>query len=490
MPENNHLLVIYDNTDFSVAIEYTFELLLSTCAIDFEIVARSRFNMENRQLDDTCVISYGKAYADIGARNQIHIYASDFFGRDYLKVNSMPVTPLNSYKGLPVIYMGSQGTGAFVNESQGRVESNIDIIAASFFMVSRYEEVIIGAKDRYGRFPALSSLAYKEGFLDRPIVNEYIELLWGWLDGLNPGFRRRKPWGGKDFAVCLTHDVDVITRYRLMPPLIAINSAIKLGDINRGWLIWIDYWKTRACRKSDPYHDAFDYITDLERKYGFSSSFYFKADGESYSLDAPYLKEMVAKLQTIGFEVGIHPADRAYNDRHKLALERKKLEKVAGGKIIGGRQHYLKCELPESWRELEAAGWLYDTTIGFADHEGFRCGICYPFHPFDLFENRVINLWEVPLTVMEGTLDSYRGLTPHESAEVIFRLLDTVERYKGVFVFLWHNYYMCELFTPGWKGCFEDVYLKISTENALIGTVSDIVGRWSRDIRKIDIPSD
>lgn len=480
MPANTHLLVIYDNIDFSAPIVYTFDLLLSTYAINYEIMPLNRLKLENRQLSGTCVISYGKKFADIGAGNQIHIYASDLFGRDYLKVNSMPVTPLNKYKGQPIIYVGGHGTDAFVNKSQGRVETNLDIIASSFFMVSRYEEVTINTKDQFGRFPATASLAYKEGFLDRPIVNEYIELLWDWLDGLNLGFKRKKPWGSTDFAVCLTHDMDDITRYRWVPPLIAIKNAIVSGDIKRGWWICTDYLKTKARLKSDPYHDAFDYIVNLERKYGFASSFYFKADGERYSPDAPYLKEIVVQLQNNGFEAGIHPGDNAYNNRDILALEKEKLEEIAGGKISGGRQHYLKWKVPASWREWEAVGLLYDATLGFADHEGFRCGICYPFRPFDLFENRVIDLWEVPLTVMDGTLDSYRGLTPQQSIEILVHLLDTVEKYNGVFVFLWHNTCMCELFTPGWKDCFEDFYHEISTKNVTVNTISDVIGRWEK----------
>ena len=478
MPENTHLLVIYDNIDFSAPIVYTFDLLLSTYAINYEIMPLNRLKLENRKLDNICVISYGKEYTDIGAGNQIHIYASDFYSREYLKVNSLPIRPLNHYKGLPIIYKGGHSYDPFVIKSQARIETNIDIIASSFFMVSRYEETLNNITDQFGRFPATASLAYKEGFLDRPIVNEYIELLWDWLDGLNLGFKRKKLWGSKDFAVCLTHDMDDITRYRSVPPLIAIKRAIVSGDVKRGWWIWTDYLKTRAHLKSDPYHDAFDYIVNLERKYGFASSFYFRTDGERYSPDDPYLEEMIVRTQKNGFELGLHSGDNAYNNRDILALEKEKLETIAGGKISGGRQHYLKWKGPASWRDWEAVGLLYDATLGFTDHEGFRCGICYPFRPFDLFENSVMSLWEVPLTVMDGTLDSYRGLTPQKSIEIIVHLLDTVERYNGIFVFLWHNTYMCHLFTPGWNDCFDDFYHEISTRNATVSTISDVIGKW------------
>ena len=135
MPENTHLLVIYDNIDFSAPIVYTFDLLLSTYAINYEIMPLNRLKLENRKLDNICVISYGKEYTDIGAGNQIHIYASDFYSREYLKVNSLPIRPLNHYKGLPIIYKGGHSYDPFVIKSQARIETNIDIIASSFFMV-------------------------------------------------------------------------------------------------------------------------------------------------------------------------------------------------------------------------------------------------------------------------------------------------------------------------------------------------------------------
>ena len=39
-----------------------------------------------------------------------------------------------------------------------------DIFAASFYLISRYEEYLPHVKDEYGRFTAEESLAYKNGF--------------------------------------------------------------------------------------------------------------------------------------------------------------------------------------------------------------------------------------------------------------------------------------------------------------------------------------
>jgi len=88
---------------------------------------------------------------------------------------------------------------------------------------------------------------------------------------------------------------------------------------------------------------------------------------------------------------------------------------------------------------LEPNGIKYDTTLGVADYEGFRCGICCPYRPFDILENRALDIWEVPLIVMEGTLFGYRGLSPGDGLKTVQRMVEAVERYRGVLVVLWHN---------------------------------------------------
>src|SRR4030065_531226 len=107
----------------------------------------------------------------------------------------------------------------------------------------------------------------------------------------------------------------------------------------------------------------------------------------------------------------------------KMILEKKKLDKIAASKDYGCRQHYLRWETPLTWRNQEKTGLLYDATLSFADHTGFRCGICMPFQPFDFVENRKLNIWELPLPVMEDSLRAYnyQNLTPEAAYEQIVK---------------------------------------------------------------------
>ena len=181
------ITVAYQNERFSKHITYTFDLILSILGIEYEIYPYPEIA---DSIDSQLLISYGHKKIESNAKYQIHIYESKLFGETYRTAPSMPKLPLKRWNDLPVIYEGQSDLRAFVVHSDNMVETNIDLIASSFFMVSRYEEIIVDEKDQYNRFPATASVAYKENFLTCPIVNEYIDVVWQWIDRFGLGFER------------------------------------------------------------------------------------------------------------------------------------------------------------------------------------------------------------------------------------------------------------------------------------------------------------
>ena len=484
MQNRTKVIATYDNYDFSGPTEYMFNIILSVYGIAYHVVPFNRFRSVHCNLNKALAISYGKKYLNTGVGNQIHIYASNLFSEDYLESESMPKVPLKRYGELPVIYCGCGSFDGSVRKTENLIETNIDIIASSFFMLSRYEEIVLDKKDKFDRFSATESLAYKEGFLNRPIVNEYIELLWSWIDSFNLGFKRRKLWGDKDFAICLTHDVDSIRKYRIYPPLWTIGrSILRHTDLRKAFAITIDYLRAKSGR--DPY-DNFDYIMDLEDKHRLKSSFYFMAGGNTkhdtgYSIDDLYVNSLIRTLQERNFEVGLHSSFDSYNNFWLLNFEKEELERVMEGYVLGGRQHYLRWKTPDTWRILEKVGLKYDTTLSFADHEGFRCGICFPYKPFDVVENRILNIWELPLAVMDGSLFDYQNLTPEEGFQRIKSLIDTTKKYNGLFVLLWHNSSLDSLRLPGWFETYERIMEYIGKLDVFNDTAQGIVDWWKKN---------
>lgn len=163
-------------------------------------------------------------------------------------------------------------------------------------------------------------------------------------------------------------------------------------------------------------------------------------------------------------------------------MEKEKLEKVTENTIFGGRQHYLRWKSPDTWRILEKAGLKYDTTLSFADHEGFRCGICFPYKPFDVLGNRVLDIWELPLTVMDGSLFDYQNLTSEEGFQRIKKIINTVKKYQGVFVLLWHNSSLDPLELPGWIKTYERTMEYLGRQDIFDVTAKGITGWWESNI--------
>ena len=288
---------------------------------------------------------------------------------------------------------------------------------------TRKEEYNPEFRDQYDRFPYYLS---KTRDIFQPNVSEFL---------IDSGYKPEYP-DGKRFAVCLTHDIDSV--FRTIPE-IGLNSAKSLykRDLN-GF--------SRSLKgifnKRNPLCN-FEEIMDLEDKYGAKSSFYFLAlqpGDQDYSYDIMDLKDDIRNIQNRGWEVGLHGGHDAHNSYEKICDEKKRLEDALGSRVVGYRNHYLHFRVPDTWEHLAKAGFLYDTTFGYADCAGFRNGMCHPFRPYNLDTDAVIDILEIPLVVMDGTLfSSYMRLTPDEALSQVKCLIDRVAECRGVFTLLWHN---------------------------------------------------
>jgi hypothetical protein len=183
------------------------------------------------------------------------------------------------------------------------------------------------------------------------------------------------------------------------------------------------------------------------------SAFFFMASDPTpqdrgYDTGSRPIRRCIDELRAGGFELGFHPSYRTLGNFRLLAAEKARFDSILGETRYGGRQHYLRFRAPDTWRDWERAGFTYDSTLSFADHEGFRCGTCHPYRPFDLERNREVDLWEVPLVAMDGTLRQYRRLAPDEAVARILELADRCREVDGVFTLLWHN----SSFDGDWAG--------------------------------------
>ena len=341
-------------------------------------------------------------------------------------------------RDVPVIY-GINEVRIMRGKRSINLICGIDIFASSFFMLTRWEEYVNKTRDKHNRFPASASLAFKNGFLHRPVVNEYVEMLWNMLKFLGCKQERKR----KEFKFVLTHDVDCVYKYRnkfLMLRELLGNLIIR-GNMNAFKDALRRQVKFLMGREKDPY-DTYDYLMDISEEIGVKSYFFLHSSSSSKfdNDNDKYLKEISDKIRRRGHFIGYHPSYDAYNNYELFVKDKKRIEDIVGQELTFGRQHYLRFEIPTTWRIWEEAGMEWDSTVGYADREGFRCGTCYPYSVFDIVTRRKLKLKERPLIVMDGSFITYQShMTPREVELRIVELINKVRRYNGEFVFLWHN---------------------------------------------------
>lgn len=351
---------------------------------------------------------------------------------------------------LPVLFGEPTEHGPAWRETVDGLALAVDIFGSIFFLVSRMEEVIRDERDAHGRFPVTAAVAHEEGFVERPIVDEYADLLFGALRALWPGLERRP----SSYRLRLTHDIDrpfaalgqpawTIARslgadlVRRREPRLALRRLQAVADARTG----------RVDR--DPFA-TFGFLMSASERHGLRSTFYFMAGNEPadddfrYRLGDPVFARILREVHERGHEIGLHASYISHGSAERTKAEAEALLEAcqsAGFEQVswGVRQHYLRFANPMTWRNQEAAGLTHDSTMGFAELVGFRSGTCREHPVFDLVERRTLALRERPLAVMDASLFGYMGLDFEEAARRTRGVIDACRHHRGDAVVLFHN---------------------------------------------------
>ena len=328
----------------------------------------------------------------------------------------------------------SDGTPpVFAASDPETVYFNFDLPAAALLTLARAEETVIKQRDGHGRFPALASIAVKEDFLHRPIVDEYGFAFEQALKCLIPRWSAER----KPLRVKLSHDVDVVG----IP--FSLRSAVGHALQRRRPRATVQDFLSLVTYRKPVYLESLAQFAQLSADHALDSAFYWKASPASkndsgYDPAGAKIMNTITWLKERGFENGVHPGYETFQSPENLRAEVGKLRECIGSDELGGRQHYLRW-LPETWRHWEACGLAYDSSVGFAEQIGFRAGTCIPYHPWLLQENREASLLEIPLLVMDRTLAYYMKLSPQESFVRVMNCVEKCRAVGGVFTMLWHN---------------------------------------------------
>lgn len=367
----------------------------------------------------------------------------------YLKMEAIPqeiVFAQNQFtieKDIPVLF----GTDE-IEIADKKISCGIDIFASSYFMLTRWEEFVHNKTDEHQRFIGTGSVAFKHGLLSRPLVNEYVEMFWNLL--VKCGYKGQRKQ--RKFELTLTHDIDAIA-------LVSFRSL--LGDIVKRRNISLACKNVKFLFAKDPF-DTYDFLMDISEQLGLKSHFYFMATDSGMPYDTswyvkhPKFFSVVESIKRRGHIIGFHPGYYTFNNPERWQYEKNILEKSIQQRVTEGRQHFLRMEIPLTMTIWEDNNMLIDSSLGYSEHEGFRCGTGDCFTVFDFVERKKLKLKERPLVIMDGTLKQSQNYSNEKAAQIIHSYIAVGKKYKTGITLLFHN----SSFFGQWSG-YKAVYSEL-----------------------------
>lgn len=357
---------------------------------------------------------------------------------------------MSEWKGVPVIF-----------QTRSASDLPFDIFAASFFLITRYEEYLDHDPDQYGRFKASSSIAFRNGFLRLPVVDmwvrEFSKTLLKKFQTLT--FRR------KEFRALLTIDADEPFAYLGRNLISSIGGLFRDIASSKGHPA--DRYRIVVKGEKDPY-EVFDYIVGNIEKHTTDTRFFFPVGDHSKYEKNPSWKngEYRSLIHRISgkFKTGLHPSFNASVNQSLITTEKNRLNTITGTDISLSRFHSIRLLIPQSYINLKNSGITEDYSMGYPEEPGFRAGIARPFCFYNLIEDQPTALKIFPFQFMDSTLCNNNKHDPLAAKEVILNLLNETKKAGGTFVSIWHNTSLLDNEEwQGWREVFEFM-LKIQVQ--------------------------
>lgn len=372
---------------------------------------------------------------------KICIVPAQHFWDNYGNSNSIPELPLKKWRGTDILF------GSIQEKNQGGVRYvYADVVASSFFLLSRYEEMVLdGNRDHYGRYKGEGSILGRTDNMGIPLVDLYGEILREQLRSLGVTVQKTEK---RIRNVYLTHDVDDLwqkinfkTAVKSMVKTFFVSKRLSVAPILNSMGIY--KWNNL---------DSFDFLNSLDEKAAdhykdhFEKILFLIATEEPCENTNSYItnKKFGAykqRFNNMDYKIGVHYSYPAGEDLALLEIEKKRLQEILGGEVIYGRHHYLRSLAFDELRILEQLGIKKDFTMGYADKIGFRLGTTRAVRWIDPERMVLTDIELQPLNIMDGTLyeAQYLNLNYNEAVSHCRNIIDTVKRVNGDFCFLIHN---------------------------------------------------
>jgi hypothetical protein len=381
-------------------------------------------------------------YSKINSDDAVNIHPAGLLFENNIRLFTPPV---GNWNGIPVL---------FPNKNEDNVP--FDIFSASFYLMSRYEEYFPFESDQFNNFPITQSLAYKEGFIDRPIIDEWAYKLLEEIERLNPWMKIEK----RKFTFIPTIDIDRAFAFKNKGFIDIIGGMVK-SLLHFDWQNTLLRIKTLTGNIKDPY-DSYNFIRNTHNKYKVNPIIFFLAStyphpDKNLPINKPVVHKLLQELSMI-YEIGLHPSFLSNEKEELFAKELDQLQYSIGKRINKSRQHFLKLRFPTTYMRLLFNNIEEDYTMGYSSCLSFRAGTCTPFFFYDLKVDQVKPLKIFPFQAMDVTLKRYLKLSPAEASADLRKIIDKIKAVNGCYISLWHNESLGDMGEwKGWRKVYEDM---------------------------------
>jgi len=375
-----------------------------------------------------CTISYGSIRSD-----SVILPSSGLLEESDIRMRDVAT---DAFQEVPVL---------FADATPG-YDLPFDLFSAVFYLLSRYEEYLPFDPDKHNRYPAASSILYRLDCLDRPVVDEWISMLAVLLQ------QRGVPVKRKSYTYLPTYDIDMAWSYKNKGLLRNIGGLAT--DVLRGRFAAVtSRFRVLSGQEKDPF-DSFSLLDDWHETFHLPAIYFIlsavkrTAYDKNAPLSHPAMGKLLRKLAA-RYRLGIHPSYYTAHNTAKAIDELRELSSTAGQEIHLSRQHYIKLQLPDTYRMLQEMGIREDFSMGYGSHFGFRAGTSNNFHWYDLQRERVSGLLIHPFCFMDATA-RYLNIGAEEAFAQLRTMQMSVQRHHGTLVTICHNFTLGQ--DPGWQG--------------------------------------
>jgi hypothetical protein len=310
-----------------------------------------------------------------------------------------------------------------------------DILGASFWLLSRYEEYLPHKADQHNRFVYKSSLAYQYHFLEIPLVNIWLNELRDLITTFYPGFYTKQ----RKFEYIPTIDIDNAYKYRHKG---FVRTVAGFVADRRRFVAMKKRLSIMLGKEEDPF-DCYQFLIDTHKRFEVKPVFFlllgdYGPNDKNHSASGLQFQSLIKHIADYA-RVGIHPSYGSNNNLRQLKVEFARLGNITHRLITKSRQHFSMLRFPHTYHDLIQAGITADYSMGYHDHNGFRASYCYPFKWFDLDSESVSPLTIHPYTITDNTLITESKRNNVGLMELTRPYLLAVKACHGEFITLFHN---------------------------------------------------